>query len=170
MKRFYGLTGAKLNIAIAVVAGMDFALFGYGNNSSCNRIQDANCYQTKASWEDCLPFRLFYIISPKSTLQIPLQAVHTAMHPIFKALLWGHTLLVASLALSPPFGLEICLDVTNHFYRQFYHGRWSHPTGIFLRTSSIDCWSMDHWLWKWHEYVNVCLRPSIGRDLELTTT
>lgn len=29
MKRFYGLRGLKLNIAIAVVAGVDFALFGY---------------------------------------------------------------------------------------------------------------------------------------------
>ena len=29
MKNFYGLRGIKLNIAIAVVAGTDFALFGY---------------------------------------------------------------------------------------------------------------------------------------------
>ncbi|KAF1979344.1 general substrate transporter [Bimuria novae-zelandiae CBS 107.79] len=29
MKKFYGLTGVKLNIAIAVIAGTDFALFGY---------------------------------------------------------------------------------------------------------------------------------------------
>lgn len=28
-KKFYGLTGTKLNIAVAVVAGTDFALFGY---------------------------------------------------------------------------------------------------------------------------------------------
>jgi len=30
MGRFYGLRGTKLNVAIAVVAGTDFALFGYG--------------------------------------------------------------------------------------------------------------------------------------------
>jgi hypothetical protein len=30
MKKFYGLTGIKLNIAIAIIAGIDFALFGYG--------------------------------------------------------------------------------------------------------------------------------------------
>lgn len=30
MKKFYGLRGLKLNIAIAIVAGTDFALFGYG--------------------------------------------------------------------------------------------------------------------------------------------
>lgn len=30
MKKFYGLRGLRLNIAIAVVAGTDFALFGYG--------------------------------------------------------------------------------------------------------------------------------------------
>lgn len=29
MQKFYGLRGTKLNIAIAVVAGIDFALFGY---------------------------------------------------------------------------------------------------------------------------------------------
>lgn len=29
MKKFYGLTGSKLNITIAVIAGVDFALFGY---------------------------------------------------------------------------------------------------------------------------------------------
>lgn len=29
-KKFYGLTGTKLNVAIAAVAGIDFALFGYG--------------------------------------------------------------------------------------------------------------------------------------------
>jgi hypothetical protein len=33
-KKFYGLTGTKLNIAIAVVAGTDFALFGYGMSIS----------------------------------------------------------------------------------------------------------------------------------------
>jgi len=27
--KFYGLRGLKLNIAIAVIAGIDFALFGY---------------------------------------------------------------------------------------------------------------------------------------------
>ena len=30
MGKFYGLKGTQLNIAIAVVAGTDFALFGYG--------------------------------------------------------------------------------------------------------------------------------------------
>lgn len=30
MQKFYGLRGLKLNIAIAVIAGTDFALFGYG--------------------------------------------------------------------------------------------------------------------------------------------
>jgi hypothetical protein len=29
MKPYYGLTGFKLNLAIAVIAGTDFALFGY---------------------------------------------------------------------------------------------------------------------------------------------
>ncbi len=29
MGNFYGLRGTKLNIAIAIVAGTDFALFGY---------------------------------------------------------------------------------------------------------------------------------------------
>ncbi len=28
-KNYYGLRGLKLNVAIAVVAGTDFALFGY---------------------------------------------------------------------------------------------------------------------------------------------
>lgn len=34
MKKFYGLTGTKLNIAIAIIAGIDFALFGYDQVSS----------------------------------------------------------------------------------------------------------------------------------------
>jgi hypothetical protein len=29
MQKFYGLRGLQLNVAIAVVAGIDFALFGY---------------------------------------------------------------------------------------------------------------------------------------------
>lgn len=33
MKRFYGLKGLQLNIAIAVIAGTDFALFGYGKST-----------------------------------------------------------------------------------------------------------------------------------------
>lgn len=37
MKKFYGLRGLKLNIAIAVVAGTDFALFGYGECIRCRR-------------------------------------------------------------------------------------------------------------------------------------
>jgi hypothetical protein len=36
MKKFYGLRGLKLNIAIAVVAGTDFALFGYGKLHPCH--------------------------------------------------------------------------------------------------------------------------------------
>ena len=32
MKKYYGLTGTKLNIAIATIAGIDFALFGYGES------------------------------------------------------------------------------------------------------------------------------------------
>jgi hypothetical protein len=28
-KKYYGLTGTKLQIAIAIIAGTDFALFGY---------------------------------------------------------------------------------------------------------------------------------------------
>lgn len=28
-KRYYGLTGTKLNIAVGVIAGLDFLLFGY---------------------------------------------------------------------------------------------------------------------------------------------
>lgn len=30
MGKFYGLKGFPLNVAIAVIAGIDFALFGYG--------------------------------------------------------------------------------------------------------------------------------------------
>jgi len=30
MGKFYGLKGTQLNVAIAVIAGTDFALFGYG--------------------------------------------------------------------------------------------------------------------------------------------
>jgi hypothetical protein len=33
-KKYYGLTGTGLNVAIAVVAGTDFALFGYGKHLS----------------------------------------------------------------------------------------------------------------------------------------
>lgn len=29
MQKFYGLRGTQLNIAIATIAGIDFALFGY---------------------------------------------------------------------------------------------------------------------------------------------
>ena len=35
-KKFYGLTGTKLNVAIAVIAGTDFALFGYGKDTRRN--------------------------------------------------------------------------------------------------------------------------------------
>jgi hypothetical protein len=38
MKKFYGLTGTRLNIAIAIIAGIDFALFGYDQVSlACTR-------------------------------------------------------------------------------------------------------------------------------------
>jgi len=32
MGKFYGLKGTQLNVAIAVIAGTDFALFGYGKH------------------------------------------------------------------------------------------------------------------------------------------
>jgi hypothetical protein len=37
MGKFYGLKGTKLNIAIAVIAGTDFALFGYGKHLRTSR-------------------------------------------------------------------------------------------------------------------------------------
>lgn len=37
MGKFYGLKGTQLNIAIAVVAGVDFALFGY------DQVRRADC-------------------------------------------------------------------------------------------------------------------------------
>ena len=52
-KKYYGLTGTKLNIAIAVVAGTDFALFGYGEclliiwSSTITRLTGS---QTKVLW------------------------------------------------------------------------------------------------------------------------
>jgi hypothetical protein len=42
MGKFYGLTGTKLNIAIAVVAGTDFALFGYGGHEAKAHSQPPN--------------------------------------------------------------------------------------------------------------------------------
>jgi hypothetical protein len=52
MKKFYGLTGTKLNVAIAVVAGTDFALFGYGEqpNVLLRREWITNCLQIKVLW------------------------------------------------------------------------------------------------------------------------
>jgi hypothetical protein len=47
MKKFYGLTGTKLNIAIAIIAGTDFALFGYGTSTNLNVKLKANVLQTK---------------------------------------------------------------------------------------------------------------------------
>lgn len=52
MQKFYGLRGTKLNIAIAIVAGADFALFGYDQVSgrcmagaeTCRLIHGIGCY------------------------------------------------------------------------------------------------------------------------------
>ena len=33
MKPFFGLRGKQLNYAIGIIAGCDFLLFGYGNDS-----------------------------------------------------------------------------------------------------------------------------------------
>jgi len=68
-KKFYGLTGTKLNIAIAVVAGTDFALFGYGMLLSSVKI--SNCLsiiQTKVLWVVCLHCPPLPATSLKSTL------------------------------------------------------------------------------------------------------
>lgn len=54
MKRYYGLTGFKLNVAIAVVAGTDFALFGYDQVKHALSLNLRNsCVLTTArvSWE-----------------------------------------------------------------------------------------------------------------------
>jgi hypothetical protein len=40
MKKFYGLKGTQLNVAIAVIAGTDFALFGYGKPLDMNPLGD----------------------------------------------------------------------------------------------------------------------------------
>lgn len=34
-KKYYGLTGTKLNVAVGVIAGLDFLLFGYDQGKQC---------------------------------------------------------------------------------------------------------------------------------------
>jgi hypothetical protein len=54
--KFYGLRGLKLNIAIAVVAGTDFALFGYGKSSDARSLdyqQRLTLRQIKVLWAVC---------------------------------------------------------------------------------------------------------------------
>lgn len=59
MKKFYGLRGTKLNVAIAVIAGTDFALFGYGTRlcivivSRCWLDFRLTMLQTKVLWAVC---------------------------------------------------------------------------------------------------------------------
>lgn len=51
MKTFYGLRGLKLNIAIAIIAGTDFALFGYGEYTYHLCIRSVtDCKQIKVLW------------------------------------------------------------------------------------------------------------------------
>lgn len=40
-KKYYGLTGTKLNVAVGVIAGLDFLLFGYdqGKQRPYNRVK-----------------------------------------------------------------------------------------------------------------------------------
>lgn len=52
-KKFYGLTGTKLNIAIAVVAGTDFALFGYGMSLPAQSVSFTYLFQIKVLWAVC---------------------------------------------------------------------------------------------------------------------
>jgi hypothetical protein len=66
MKKFYGLTGTKLNIAIAVIAGIDFALFGYGKLTLHPIFLEAslaNETQIKVLWAVFLPCPHFSTIS-----------------------------------------------------------------------------------------------------------
>lgn len=35
-KKYYGLVGTKLNVAVGVIAGLDFLLFGYDQGKRCS--------------------------------------------------------------------------------------------------------------------------------------
>lgn len=59
-KRFYGLRGTQLNIAIAVVAGVDFALFGYDLVCICHSPfldttnMSVGCYGYDGGWPEAM--------------------------------------------------------------------------------------------------------------------
>lgn len=68
-KKYYGLTGTKLNVAVGVIAGLDFLLFGYdqGKQRPYNWIQTEMLTNYQVSWVVCSLSNLSLAPSPKST-------------------------------------------------------------------------------------------------------
>lgn len=182
MKKFYGLRGTQLNVAIAVIAGTDFALFGYGKRfcivSRCWLDCRLTMLQTKVLWAVCSHSSLSSSTFPKSTASTRPQEAPRAMLQPFRPSPVSvpyteckHIVLTLSSRCIHPWLLfrrsrhhlarKHAWTQKDNLHRLCYHGYRRYPPNLIFWTCSTYRRTMDYWLWQRHEYEygpNVAIR------------
>lgn len=173
MKKFYGLRGTQLNIAIAVIAGTDFALFGYGMCfcivSPCWLDFRLTILQTKVLWAVCSHSSLLLDTFPKLTASTRPQEAPRAMlqqsRPSLVSILHTrckHLILTSPSRCIHPWLLfrrsrhhlarKHAWTQKDHLHRLCYHGYRRYPPNRILWTCSTYRRTMDYWFWQRHEH------------------
>lgn len=154
MRKFYGLTGTKLNIAIAVVAGTDFALFGYGEYSQHSQATHQGLTSIRSGCHGrSLDPRIIPQILPRNRHRQPAsreQRKSCSNHPSHhcrrvysRMLLWRCSHYLAG---------QYSWTQAHHLLRLSHHDHRRHLTNCCFRAPTIDCRAMDYWLWQRHEH------------------
>ena len=157
MKKFYGLTGTKLNIAIAVIAGIDFALFGYGIFYSSQSIQPPHLtkHRSRCNGRTSYP----PIISPSfSTDRYPKSTRRKQPRPGLECPRYHRRRVHTGLLL-----WRCCDDMvgqhawtkTNNLCGKLYNGSRGYIAGEFVWAAPADCGEAYHGVRQWHEHIYV---------------
>jgi len=170
MKEFYGLRGLKLNIAIAVVAGTDFTLFGYGGFSQAWPRRGSNNEVDQGVMGGLLTLSSFLRHFPQvDTVNPPpgSSSSHAATIQAItgkcttKSAVRSRLTRVCSGRIHSRLLFRRC---SYHLARQHpgtqahnflwfcHYDYWRHSSSIILWTSTTHRWAMDHRFWKRHEH------------------
>ena len=160
-KKFYGLTGTKLNIAIAVVAGTDFALFGYGTFLRFHKLSTAYSSTDQGVMGGLLTLGSFVRYFPEiDTLNPPngdashtatIQAITVGAYTLgcffgAVATIWlgnmlgrKKTIVVGSIIMI----IGATIQTASFSLAQLIVGRWITGFGNGMNTSTVPTWQSE---------------------------
>jgi hypothetical protein len=157
MKKFLGLRGQALNLAVGTIAGCDFLLFGYGKLLPNHGVQVSLTGGHRPGRDGRYPHsqslpRRFPHDQPRGSRPHPRRVIHPVHLP-------GHRRrLVQPRMLSRRHHHHLCRQPPRaqacHHARHCHHDYWCHSAGQRHDTRAIHRWANHHRSRQWRKHIN----------------